>query len=168
MGKRLVSEESINFMHTPKIDAGFGPWGEKRHYCEGWVRSEYDTYSILWHNGGTSGMKSIAAMVPEAGIGIVVLSNLYETLLPEALSRVLFDLLFGCPFRDWSRELLKIKAADANRLQDSPAPHTRPRPLALYTGTYYNCLYGPVTVAKTGCSLTITLGPKKIRSKLQQ
>lgn len=165
--KRFVCEANIKFMHTPKIAAGSGPWGERRHYCVGWVQSEYSPYPILWHNGGTSGMKSITAMVPEAGIGIVVLSNLYETLLPEALSKVLFDLWFGNPPRDWSRTLLEKQKAGSERLGESPAPFTPPRPLSYYTGIYYNDLYGPIAVNKTGSTLSVTLGPKKIRKRLK-
>jgi len=165
-GKRLVCGANIKFMHTPQIVASPGPWGERRHYCQGWVQSEYSPYPILWHNGGTSGMKSIAAMVPEADIGIVVLCNLYETLLPEALSMVLFDLWFRNPPRDWSRMLLEMQKAGSGGLHESPAPSTPHRPLSCYAGTYYNDLYGPVAVAKTGSSLTVTLGPKKISKRL--
>lgn len=165
--RRLFSRDSARFMHAAKISAGQGVWGEDRYYCLGWVKSEYMPFPIIWHNGGTSGMKSMIAMVPEAGIGIVVLCNICETLLPEALCRVFIDLWFNNPPRDWSKELLEQRNSEISCLEKPEAPYTPPRPFAFYAGTYHNNLYGTVTVSKTGRALTIILGPKKIRLKLK-
>ncbi len=164
---RLLSENQIKYLYTPKIAAGMGVWGEDRYYCQGWVLSRYSPRSILWHNGGTSGMKSIAALVPESGIGIVVLSNLYESLLPEALSRIFFDLWFGNPMQNWNRKLMDLQNIQAEALGESPAPDLPPRPLKYYIGTYYNDLYGHLTVSKSRDALAITLGPQKIELKLK-
>jgi CubicO group peptidase (beta-lactamase class C family) len=30
---------------------------------------------MIWHNGGTGGYRSFLALLPETGIGVVVLSN---------------------------------------------------------------------------------------------
>lgn len=165
-GQRLLTEDNVLFMHSPKIQASIGYWEETRCYCEGWVHSEYKPYPILWHNGGTSGMKSMAAMVPEECIGIVILSNLYESFVPEALCRFWFDLWFGNPLIDWSLKLLR-KQATVEGLQAPPVAYTPPRPLKNYTGTYYNNLYGPITIAKDNRSLTVTMGPRKIRKKFK-
>lgn len=165
-GKRLLTEDNVRFMHSPKIQADIGYWEETRCYCEAWVHSEYKPYPILWHNGGTSGMKSMAAMVPEECIGIVILSNLYESLVPEALCRFWFDLWFGNPLTDWSLKLLR-KQASVEGLQTPPLSYTPPRPLKYYTGIYYNHLYGPITIAKDNRSLTVTMGPRKIKKKFK-
>ena len=166
-GTRVISPEGIKHMHTPKTPAGYGIWGDLRHYCQGWLHSAYHPYPIIWHNGGTSGMKSIAAMVPESQIGIIVLCNLYESFLPEALSRFLFDLWFENPLVDWSRELLEKEKTKSAGIPDSPSPYIPSRPLVLYAGSYRNDLYGPVTVTKNGCRLVLTLGAKNIRLKLK-
>jgi len=166
-GRNLLSSKVIKFMHSPQTPAGQGAWGEIRHYCQGWLHSEYHPNPIIWHNGGTTGMKSITAMIPHAGIGIVILCNLYAPLFPEALTRVLFDLWFGKEPRDWSRQLLSVQKANARGLQEPDAPYTPPRPLRFYAGVYYNDLYGPVIVTKSGNSLALTLGPKKIRKKIK-
>ncbi|PKM80710.1 MAG: hypothetical protein CVU89_12285 [Firmicutes bacterium HGW-Firmicutes-14] len=164
--KRLVSTRNIKFLQAPMIDAGLGPWGETRRYCQGWIRSEYYPYPILWHNGGTSGMKSIVAMVPEAGIGITVLCNLSGVLFPEAISRYWLDLWFGKTPHDWSGDLLRVQKAETRRLEEPPAPYTPPRPLRYYSGTYYNSLYGLLTVVSHSGSLVLVMGRKKIRKKL--
>jgi CubicO group peptidase (beta-lactamase class C family) len=73
-GKSLITEENMNFMHTPKTPAML--FAERReYYCQAWVYREDVPYPIVWHNGGTTGCKTMVAIVPEAKIGIVVLSN---------------------------------------------------------------------------------------------
>lgn len=166
-GKHLISPANIKYMHTPKTCAGNGVWGELRHYCQGWIHSVYQPYPIIWHNGGTSGMKSIAAMVPEAQLGITVLTNLSETFLPEAVSRFLFDLWFENRSVDWSSELLNQQKETTKGISDPPAPYLPPRPLLLYTGSYRNDLYGPVTVSKAGRHLLMSLGAKNIKLTLR-
>lgn len=166
-GRPLLSRKNTNILLSPFTDAGSTEWGEKKRYCLGWLSSEYDPYRMIWHNGGTSGMKSMAALIPEAGIGIVILCNMTETLLPEALARTFVDLWFNRPPRDWSRKLHLISSANALALGESPAPDTPHRPLKLYTGTYFNKLYGSATVVRTGQSLSVTVGPNKINLKMK-
>ncbi|OGP74443.1 MAG: hypothetical protein A2Y80_01605, partial [Deltaproteobacteria bacterium RBG_13_58_19] len=88
--KQLISEANQAFLQTPKILAGTG-FGGMNFYCQGWVYSSRHPYPLIWHNGGTSGHKTMVAFVPQAGIGIVVLSNLI-TNLPEALALQFYDL----------------------------------------------------------------------------
>lgn len=166
-GKRFVSEKNIRLILSPHTPAGAGVWGEKRYYCKGWVYSNHVPYPILWHNGGTSGMKSIIAMVQEAGIGIVVMSNLADTLLPEALCRTWFDLWFQKKPSNWSSQLLQVQEENRFCLQDSPSPDTPSRPLLYYKGIYHNELYGPINVTINDNSLILTIGPKRITKRLK-
>lgn len=166
-GKQVISPENITFMHTPKTPAGEGIWGEPRHYCQGWIHAAYRPFPIIWHNGGTSGMKSIAAIVPQAQIGIIVLCNLYESFLPEAVCRYMLDLWFGNPPLDWSRKFLQSEKCKVQGISTPPTPYIPSRPLYLYTGAYNNNLYGRATVSKTGRSLLMNLGTKNVRLKLK-
>lgn len=166
-GKQIISEKNIRLMLSPGIAAGQGVWEEKRYYSKGWVHSDFIPYPIRWHNGSTSGMKSIIAMVQEAGIGIVIMSNLADNLLPEALCRIWFDLWFSKTPRNWSRQLLQVQKANCCSLLESPSPETPPRPLRYYKGTYYNELYGTIKITTDSESLVITMGPKKITKRLK-
>lgn len=166
-GNQIISRQNLDFLHVPRIDANPNNCNEIRQYCAGWIRSRFTPHDLIWHNGGTSGMKSAIAVVPEAGIGIVVLCNLFNSLLPEALIRVFTDLWFGNPQRDWSHEFCRQEADNSEGLQEPPGPRNPPRPLKQYTGTYYNDLYGPVSITTSGGALKVTMGPKKISSKLR-
>ncbi len=168
-GKRLVNAKNINYTHTPKTIVESEFMGDRVYYAEAWIYDDYFPYPIIWHNGGTSGMHSIVAMIPDAGLGLVVLTNLQESKVPEVLVRYFADLYFGNPRRDWSKEeLAKKREADAGKEMPekvkSPLP---PLSFESYTGSYYNDIYETVNVFKEGDGLFMTLGPKKLKMKLQ-
>ena len=97
------------------------------YYCEGWVYKPFRPHPIVWHNGGTSGNKTMVAFMPGTGVGIVVLSNLI-TDLPEALAFKFFDLYFHNPPRDWSKESLEKTKQEAAKINRPSAPPPRRRP----------------------------------------
>jgi D-alanyl-D-alanine-carboxypeptidase/D-alanyl-D-alanine-endopeptidase len=41
----------------------------------GWIRMPGRSGMALWHNGGTGGFRSFAGIVPERGVGVVMLAN---------------------------------------------------------------------------------------------
>lgn len=172
-GKQVIKEENVRFMHAPETPASGAAAipGPEQYYCVGWVHREAHPYSITWHNGGTSGSKTMIAFVPEAKLGIVVLSNLIDTTLPESLAWRFFDMYFNNPKHDWSKEALTaINAAKEKAKAADPKQPAVPSPaLALdrYTGDYSNDIYGTVNVAKKADGLIFTIGPKKVRIDLQ-
>ncbi len=168
-GKRLLSEENMNFMHTPKTVAGMFS-GIKQYYCEAWVYRENVPYPIVWHNGGTTGCKTMVAMVPEAKVGVVVLSNLIDSILPEALAYRFFDMYLGSPEVDWSAQMLaqmkeRMKQAEA-ALPAPPDDPLPPMPLAKYVGDYQNDVYGEINIAERSQGLVLTIGPKEVEMYL--
>lgn len=161
-GKQLISEGNVQFMHEPKIFVS----PQLGSYCLGWIRTDYRPYPMIWHNGGTPGIKALVQIIPEADLGIVVLSNLGNTLLPESLGRRLADLYFGNPYQDWSRiELDKSKAAEKAAV-DALIPPTSPDPplpLDRYAGTYTSPVWGDVVVSVDGTNLVMIAGPNRLR-----
>lgn len=170
-GKRLINASSVQYMHSPKtiispIAPEFPPY-----YCQGWIYQQYRPYPVVWHNGGTSGHHSMVAFMPEAKIGIVVLSNAGYTELPEALAFRFFDMYFGSPARDWSAEYLS-KSRNAQNMTNasmpvqlkSPSPAL---PLEMYVGNYENEIYGQINVTAIGSNLVATAGPVKAQTILQ-
>ncbi|MEQ8222117.1 MAG: serine hydrolase [Candidatus Eremiobacterota bacterium] len=163
-GKSIISEGNMNFIHSPKT---FAPPMENQplqSYCQGWIYRENTPCDIVWHNGGTSGFKTMIAIVPDAKIGIVVLSNLADTELPDSLAYRFFDMYFDRHERDWSGEYLAIekKKEDPANAPVAPKNPLPPMELTNYTGTYSNDIYGEITVAEKNKELIITIGPKNM------
>lgn len=167
-GRQVIKEENVTFMHTPQTITPIGP--PMHYYCLGWVYREASPYPIVWHNGGTSGSKTMIALVPQAKLCVIVLSNLIESQLPEALAYKFIDMYFGNPERDWSKdELEKAKKAREKAKAEEPKKPGSPTPamsLDTYAGDYANDVYGTVTVSKKGGGLTLTIGPKKVEMDL--
>ena len=165
-GKRLVSEKNLDYTHAPRTPiAASGSRSGASDYCMGWVRSEYRPYSLLWHNGATSGISSVVVLAPEIGLGITVLTNLADTSAPEAIAKRFVDLYCGTtPLRDWNREALdearRARSTAGDILPDSPVP---PMPLDVYEGTYDNPVFGSITLLASGDVLTGTMGPDRVR-----
>ncbi len=95
-GNRLVSEENMNFIHTPKTITSLGK-GDRMYYCESWVYEEMRPYPLVWHNGGTTGFHAFVGFWTEPKIGIVILTNESTNKLAEALPHYFNDLYFGNP-----------------------------------------------------------------------
>jgi rhodanese-related sulfurtransferase len=112
------------------------------------------------------------AFIPQAKLGIVVLSNLIENGLPEALAFRFFDMYFDNPKRDWSKESLESarKAAEKAKAEEPKRP-AAPAPameLDKYAGDYSSDIYGKAKVARKDGSLVLTVGPKNMRIDLSQ
>lgn len=45
----------------------------------GWMRTWLGGTTMLWHNGGTGGFRSITALMPDRGVGVVVLVNNFRS-----------------------------------------------------------------------------------------
>jgi CubicO group peptidase (beta-lactamase class C family) len=168
-GKALITEEDMNFMHTPKTITNLTS-GKRQYYAEAWVYRENTPYPIVWHNGGTTGCKTMVAIVPEAKVGVVVLSNLIDSSLPESLAFRFFDMFLGNPEVDWSTQMLATMKEGMERTEaalpsppDDPFP---PMPLAKYVGDYLNDVYGEISIAEKSGGLVLTIGPKRVEMYL--
>jgi len=164
-GKPLVTEENMNFMHTPKTIAMLFA-GKKEYYAQAWVYRENVPYPIVWHNGGTTGCKTMIAIVPEAKVGVVVLSNLIDSSLPEALAFRFFDMYLGGPDVDWSGEMLATMKEGMKRTEAQlPVRPEDPLPamaLEKYVGNYRNDVYGQINITEKKEDLVLTIGPNKV------
>jgi len=131
-------------------------------YALGWRLRDYRGRKIVWHTGGLAGMSSKVTLVPDARLGIVVLSN-GEGSLYDAITFQLLDHYFGASRTDWiaafrSAAQDDITGADATmaamrRARDSTS---RPSlPLARYAGSYTDALYGDATIALENGSLVL-------------
>ena len=167
--KQLISEKNLHFLRTPKTCIETEPGTENMAYCMGWMCRESRPYPVIWHNGGTTSMKTMVAFIPQEKIGIVILSNLI-TDLPEHLAFKFFERYTGKSLQFSDLEKLaasgKAKKESEDKKPDRPKDPAPPMALEKYAGVYANDIYGTVNVAVSGGKLTLTIGPKHIRMTL--
>ncbi|WP_217898817.1 serine hydrolase [Puniceibacterium sediminis] len=120
----------------------------------------------LSHSGAFAlGAATSFTMIPDLGLGIVVLTNAPPTGAAEAISASFADRVeLGQDSRDWLSgyaPLMAALTAPVGSLVGVPAPTTpeMPRPNAAYVGTYENEYFGATTVEEVNGRLVLRLGP---------
>jgi CubicO group peptidase (beta-lactamase class C family) len=179
-GRRLISETNMQVIHSPKTVIEPQAQNPLAHttlgsmtsfYCEGWVYSAAHPSPVIWHNGDNGGVHAVVGFIPAAQLGLIVLTNLGGTQLPEALLWDLNDRYFGNPHADWSAVL--YAAHQAQQVASRAAigePPTTPAPalaLASYAGTFRHRVYGDLVIEVAGDTLALTVGPRRVRMALR-
>lgn len=139
-----------------------------RSYAMGWMVHDYRGHTVVWHSGGIDGFRSRMGFVPELGLGIVVLANSDQSLMPLAVFQTVLDHALGRGNQgDWSARFRQ--RADADRalasarrraLQDARIAGTHPSlKLSAYAGCYADAgAFGQVAVRAEGDRLSIEAG----------
>ena len=121
-------------------------------YAMGWFVESYRGHARVHHGGNIDGFSAMVSFVPARGVGVVALTNLDGTPLPQIVARQAVDRLLGLPPIDWSARLLqrreagrkadkggKAKGAEERKTGTLPA-----RALDEYVGDYEHPAYGVV------------------------
>jgi CubicO group peptidase (beta-lactamase class C family) len=166
-GRQLISSAVLADIHTPHMTTGtpqdrpeIGPAG----YGLGWGIDDYRGHRRAVHGGGIDGFSAMTTVYPHDGLGIVVLSNMNGTQLPEMLSRHAADRILSLSPIDWSgEELKKTKSAKAAAKSAKTKktivrrPGTTPaHPLEEYVGDYEHPGYGVVRVEQRDGKLNVS------------
>jgi CubicO group peptidase (beta-lactamase class C family) len=169
-GKRLISSRNMAEMHTPQMVILPADWGRSYNpethqitYGMAWTIHDYRGLHLVSHGGAIDGFRANITLLPDQKIGIVVLSNLDQENMPEALRFSLIDILLGLAPRDWDAVLMehfrdeaKKEAAAAKKRSDSRMPNTKPsRELTAYAGEYLESGYGAAIVSNEDGHLTL-------------
>jgi len=163
-GKRLISAENIREMQTPQmVIRNEGRWQlffppsetSQLSYGLGWFINDYRGHKLVMHGGSIDGFRASIVLVPKSKLGVVVLTNLNGTQMPEAACYGVIDLLLGLPKEDWNQYIASqarmfetesnktILARFAKRKKD-----TKPSlELAAYTGKYEDAAYGEAEIS---------------------
>ena len=91
-GTRIVSAENLAHTQQPQIAIT-----ADMDYGLGWIISDYKGQPLLSHAGNTLGFTSEFAFMPEAGIGIAVLTNQQGSLTNNAILSRFLELVFDQP-----------------------------------------------------------------------
>ncbi|MGH8147744.1 MAG: serine hydrolase [Rhodanobacteraceae bacterium] len=178
-GKTVLDSNVIRTMETPQMliqsgpGHGIGYWirvwmpgGSFYSYGLGLFIQNDHGHTLLWHAGDDDGMASALALVPDAHLGVVVMSNMNQADARFAIiTRVLQDML-DQPQHDIEPALLAaIREYEARhapmkkKLANTHAPDNKvPLPLADYAGTYSDKLDGGARVSIEHGHLVLRLG----------
>jgi len=170
-GRAYYSDAQSRAMWTPLVSFTISKEAEARSptthfrgYGMGWNLRDYHGRLIVSHGGAYDGMYSAVSLVPEEGLGVVVLTNAM-TGIGDALAARVVDAYLGVPGRDPSRDGLERERDHVKRwtgairkAAEPEFPGTKPS-LALdaYAGTYSGNLYGEATVSLESGALVLRL-----------
>jgi CubicO group peptidase (beta-lactamase class C family) len=150
-GTRVVSAENLTETWKPQVEIQPGI-----HYGLGWMTASYKGQRLLTHSGGTAGFTSELTFMPDAGLGIVVLTNAQNAgLFTAGVRSRIFELVFGQP-RDpkystrleETRKRFEQTTANVQRLDGRAAA---------YSGRYQNPSLGEVDLRVDGGKLILDI-----------
>ena len=90
----------------------------------GWLLQSTPNGQITWHNGGTTSYGAYIGTLLDKDVGIIVLTNLVNVGLPDAIGEWTFDRLLGNPEVDHAAQ--KLAAAKAAAAVADPAAPAEP------------------------------------------
>jgi CubicO group peptidase (beta-lactamase class C family) len=167
--RQVISEASLAEIHSPQMVVQEGAFRTLEKYPEmtttsygmGWFLSNYRGHPWIHHGGSIDGFKALVTFLPREGIGVVVLTNLNGTSVPDMIALNVFDRLLGLDQVPWSarfREMRDKRRAEAEKRRSEPDKDrksgTRPsHPLEDYVGEYTHPAYGTLVVSKDGDGL---------------
>lgn len=175
-GKKVLDPQVIDAMETPRIviqPDGIGgeirrwmPGGHFYTYGLGLFVQDYHGHVLAWHAGDIDGMASAMALVPDARLGVVVLSNMDHADARFAIMAHVLQTMLDLPAHDIEADLLAAAEKDRNetdaiekKLADTRERGARPPlPLADYAGTYKDDLDGTAEVELDHGHLVLRLG----------
>ena len=175
-GKTVLPPAVLEAMETPQViikaDTESGqvlrlwmPGGNFYAYGLGFFLQDYAGHKLVWHAGDIDGMASTLAMVPDAHLGVVVLSNLDHSDARFAILQHILQMSLGLPLQDTSDTLYaetqkarKAGEVEAEKLAATRKPGASPTlPLAAYAGLYKDDFNGSARVTQESGHLVLRL-----------
>jgi CubicO group peptidase (beta-lactamase class C family) len=171
-GRPAIAPDALGEMQKPQVVSSPAkkPTDRTGFYGLGWnVGHDPAGRLTLNHSGAFDlGAATCVVLVPEEGLGIVVLTNGAPIGVPEAVARSFLDLVHGGKLeRDWFAamtpdfaELARPRYGTRVDYKKGPAGKAPPLGAASYAGTYRNDFVGDAVVADEDGGLVLKLGPK--------
>ena len=132
-------------------------------YGLGFQLLSYRGRKLATHTGGLPGYVSRVAMIPEARLGVAVLTNQESGAAFESIVYRVLDAYLEAPAKDWIAAFAAIEKRARDRAAAATGSAAAARDaaskpsLALdrYAGRYRDAWYGDMTIARKGAGLTI-------------
>lgn len=163
-GTRVVSAENLEMTWAPGVALPSSPalpsvlTESQMNYGLGWSRGVYHGQRLISHSGGTYGFASEVAFLPEANLGIVILTNARTPFAAfnYAVQFRLLELLFDQPSeidRQMSALVDTAQAAGAIEFGSLDAAAVAP-----FLGRYASPELGEVSISMRGDRLVMDAG----------
>lgn len=159
-GARVISARNLEETWKPgvAIDA-------TSSYGLGWMIEQWKGIRIITHGGNTNGFTAEVAFLPEADLGVVVLTNAQEAnVVTRGIRQRLLELIYDVPSEvegQLTTALNDARTARA-RLQAQLGPPVAPAQGRVLLGTYRNPSLGLVTITFTNGALVADAGEFRV------
>jgi CubicO group peptidase (beta-lactamase class C family) len=150
--------------HMLMPDSGLMPGLTQYAYGLGWAIGHYRDHKLAMHSGGIDGFATHCMLLPDDGIGVVVLTNTSSSLMHMVVACRVLDELLGAEPLDVFSVLKPLfdsilagshEAKAARRVVPGAPPA---RPLSAYAGEYEHPGYGTLVIALDGDTLKPSFG----------
>lgn len=159
-GNRVIDKRAVDAMLTPQMLVGLAPWQEElypeSHFLAqglGLMLQDYRGRKVAWGTGGIDGSSCSLALLPEEQLGVIVLTNVPWTGLPEGMVFWLLDKYLGSPGKDWSAVRLALSLRSRARMAEVWRTRDGTREItsgsvapAQFVGTYRSPLMGDAVI----------------------
>ena len=159
-GNQVISAENLEETWEPQVAVT-----ADTSYGLGWYVEQWQGLRVIRHGGNTRGFTSDVAFLPDADLGIVVLTNAQEAnVAAVGIRQRLLELLYDRPREIESQiaailEETKQQHAQADAQLSGPIASDLARTLI---GEYYNPDLGPVTVTFSNSMLVADAGEFRV------
>ena len=127
-----------------------------RGYGLGVYATDYNGRQVYWHTGGAFGHVTNVCFVPEENLGITILTNNDNQNFFEALRYQLLDAYLGVAYTDRSKFQWGFYVQDKKETDNKigalkkrvDKKNTPEMILDIFTGDYFNTVYGKITISK--------------------
>ncbi len=132
-------------------------------YGLGWVLSDFRGRRMVSHTGGWPGMVSRLTLLPESGLGVMVLTNQEVGAAFQAITWHVLDAYTAAPKSDWIAAYAESVRRGAGNADGDWAKHVAARdpaaqlrlPLGRFAGTYRDAWYGDVAIEEKAGKLVL-------------
>jgi CubicO group peptidase (beta-lactamase class C family) len=166
-GNQIMNPQTLEDMHLAYMPTGGTPAMPEitpADYGLGWFIDTYRGHRRVHHGGNIDGFSALVSMLPQDGVGFVVLANKSGAALPALLVRHATDLILDLKTRNWIKEAaenkakgLKMQEEAEQKKQTRRVSETQPaHKLGDYAGEYFHPGYGDLKVLKKNEDLFFT------------
>lgn len=162
--QQFLSGGQVQLMHTPHMFIAKGQYSELPYssYGLGWFVEPYRGHDMVHHGGNIDGFSSMFSLMPDDGVGVVVLTNMDATPVRDIIPYNVFDrfidrktVSWNARMKDRRKEMREGQKRGKGKRQTDRVRGTRPsHKLEQYAGAYRHPGYGTVRVEYDGKGLT--------------